>query len=88
MEQTETTNAWIRSSFARWDLQASRKPHAQAILSKAARSSSRIHRCRKGIPGAQLAFYVVFAALLGVFFAIFPARRAAKLNVLDAISYE
>jgi putative ABC transport system permease protein len=41
-----------------------------------------------GIPGGQLAFYVVFAALLGVFFAIFPARRAAKLNVLDAISYE
>jgi len=41
-----------------------------------------------GIPGGQLAFYVVFAAILGVFFAIFPARRAAKLNVLDAISYE
>jgi putative ABC transport system permease protein len=41
-----------------------------------------------GIPGGQLAFYVVFAAVLGVFFAIFPARRAAKLNVLDAISYE
>jgi len=41
-----------------------------------------------GIPGGQLAFYVLFAALLGVFFAIFPARRAAKLNVLDAISYE
>jgi ABC-type antimicrobial peptide transport system permease subunit len=33
-------------------------------------------------------FYVVFAAVLGVLFAIFPARRAAKLNVLDAISYE
>jgi putative ABC transport system permease protein len=41
-----------------------------------------------GIPGVQLAIYVVFAALLGVFFAIFPARRAAKLNVLEAISYE
>jgi putative ABC transport system permease protein len=41
-----------------------------------------------GIPGGQLAIYVVFAALLGVFFAIFPARRAAKLNVLEAISYE
>jgi len=41
-----------------------------------------------GIPGGQLIFYVVFAALLGVFFAIFPARRAAKLNVLEAISYE
>ena len=41
-----------------------------------------------GIPGGQLAIYVVFAAVLGVFFAIFPARRAAKLNVLEAISYE
>jgi putative ABC transport system permease protein len=41
-----------------------------------------------GIPGGQLVFYVVFAAVLGVVFAIFPARRAAKLNVLQAISYE
>ena len=41
-----------------------------------------------GIPGSQLVLYVVFAGLLGVFFAIFPARRAAKLNVLEAISYE
>jgi putative ABC transport system permease protein len=41
-----------------------------------------------GIPGRQLAFYVVFAAVLGVLFAIFPARRAAKLDVLEAISYE
>ena len=41
-----------------------------------------------GIPGGQLAIYVVASALLGVFFAIFPARRAARLNILDAISYE
>jgi putative ABC transport system permease protein len=41
-----------------------------------------------GIPGGQLAIYVLFAAVLGVVFAIFPARRAAKLNVLEAISYE
>ena len=41
-----------------------------------------------GIPGGQLVTYVVASALLGVFFAIFPARRAAKLNILDAISYE
>jgi putative ABC transport system permease protein len=41
-----------------------------------------------GIPGGQLALYVVLAAVLGVVFAIFPARRAARLNVLEAISYE
>lgn len=41
-----------------------------------------------GIPGGQIAIYVVLAALLGVLFAIFPSRRAAKLNVLEAISYE
>lgn len=41
-----------------------------------------------GIPGGQLALYVFFAALLGVIFAAFPARRAAKLNVLEAIAYE
>ncbi len=41
-----------------------------------------------GIPGGQLAIYVLLAALLGVSFAIFPARRAAKLNVLEAIAYE
>ena len=41
-----------------------------------------------GIPGGQLTVYVLLAAILGVIFAIFPARRAAKLNVLEAISYE
>ena len=40
------------------------------------------------IPVGQLVFFVVFAALAGVVAAIFPARRAAKLNVLEAISYE
>ena len=41
-----------------------------------------------GIPGAQLAIYVLFAAVLGVLFAMFPARRAARLNILEAIAYE
>ncbi|MGH2635220.1 MAG: ABC transporter permease [Actinomycetota bacterium] len=41
-----------------------------------------------GIPGGQLVIYVVFAAVMGVVFAIGPARRAAKLNVLEAIAYE
>jgi putative ABC transport system permease protein len=41
-----------------------------------------------GIPAGQLALYVVFSAVLGVLFAMAPARRAAKLNVLEAIAYE
>jgi putative ABC transport system permease protein len=41
-----------------------------------------------GIPGGQLTVYVILAALLGWLFAFLPARRAAKLNVLEAIAYE
>jgi len=41
-----------------------------------------------GIPAGQIAVYVVLAALAGVIAAIMPARRAAKLNILDAVSYE
>ncbi|MEP6758119.1 MAG: FtsX-like permease family protein [Actinomycetota bacterium] len=40
------------------------------------------------IPVGQLVFMLIVAALLGVFAAILPARRAAKLNMLEAISYE
>ncbi len=40
------------------------------------------------IPVGQLVTYVVFAALAGVLAAIWPARKAAKLNVLEAIAYE
>jgi putative ABC transport system permease protein len=40
------------------------------------------------IPGAQLVILLLIAIVLGVIAAIFPARRAAKLNVLDAIAYE
>ena len=39
------------------------------------------------IPVGQLLIYVVFAGLAGLVAAWFPARRAAKLNVLDAISH-
>jgi putative ABC transport system permease protein len=41
-----------------------------------------------GIPGGQLTVYVIAAAVLGWLFAFAPARRAAKLDVLDAIAYE
>jgi putative ABC transport system permease protein len=40
------------------------------------------------IPGGQLLLYVVLAALAGVAAAVPPARRAARLNVLEAIGTE
>jgi putative ABC transport system permease protein len=40
------------------------------------------------IPVGQLAVMLIVAAFLGVIAAIWPARRAAKLNVLEAITYE
>jgi putative ABC transport system permease protein len=40
------------------------------------------------IPGIRLTVYVVLAALAGVLAAVLPARRAAKLSLLEAISYE
>jgi putative ABC transport system permease protein len=43
---------------------------------------------RLAVPLGQLAGFLVIAALLGVVAAIFPARRAANLDVLQAIAYE
>jgi putative ABC transport system permease protein len=40
------------------------------------------------IPYGQLLFYVFLAGVAGVIAAVFPARRAARLDVLAAISYE
>jgi len=36
----------------------------------------------------QLSLYLLVAGLFGVVAAIFPARRAARLDILEAISYE
>lgn len=36
----------------------------------------------------SLLFWVVMTGVLGIIFAVFPARRAARLNVLEAIAYE
>jgi putative ABC transport system permease protein len=38
------------------------------------------------VPGGQLAVIVAFAAIAAVFAAALPARRAAKLDVLEAIT--
>ncbi|MDQ4090216.1 MAG: ABC transporter permease [Actinomycetota bacterium] len=40
------------------------------------------------IPGGQLVTYVILAGIAGVLAAVFPARRAARLDVLAAISRE
>jgi putative ABC transport system permease protein len=40
------------------------------------------------LPWTQMAIYLVAAAAIGVVAAILPAVRAARLNVLQAISYE
>ena len=39
------------------------------------------------LPLGSLVIYVLVAAVFGLLAAIFPARRAARLNVLDAISH-
>ena len=40
------------------------------------------------VPVGSLIAYVIVAGVAGVFAAWFPARRAARLNVLDAINHE
>ena len=40
------------------------------------------------IPWGQIAMWIVITGVLGIIFALLPARRAARLNVLDAIAYE
>ncbi len=41
-----------------------------------------------GIPWLSLVIYLLVGAVLGVVAAFFPATRAARMNVLDAIAYE
>ncbi|MCA1846998.1 MAG: FtsX-like permease family protein, partial [Actinobacteria bacterium] len=43
---------------------------------------------RLSFPAMRLFMFVVVSGLAGVLAAIFPARRAAKLNVLAAIAHE
>lgn len=40
------------------------------------------------VPWFQLAVFLVMAAVIGVLAAVWPARRAAKLNVMRAITTE
>jgi putative ABC transport system permease protein len=38
------------------------------------------------VPGARLAAFLLVGAVIGVLAAVWPARRAARLQVLDAIA--
>jgi putative ABC transport system permease protein len=40
------------------------------------------------LPGQELAYFVVLAVVAGIGAAVLPARRAARLNVLQALQYE
>jgi putative ABC transport system permease protein len=43
---------------------------------------------RLAVPVGQLVVLIVLAGIAGVLAAVWPARRAAKLDVLDALAYE
>jgi putative ABC transport system permease protein len=43
---------------------------------------------RFAVPSGQLVFFAVVAVVVGIAAAIVPARRAARLNVLEALQYE
>ena len=40
------------------------------------------------LPTSQLITFAIVAVLVGIFAAVFPARRAARLNPLEALQYE
>jgi putative ABC transport system permease protein len=59
-----------------------------ALGAALAEAFTRSQQATVSIPVAQIAAYVVATALAGVLAAIAPARRAARLNVLEAIAAE
>jgi putative ABC transport system permease protein len=40
------------------------------------------------VPAGQLVVFAVVAIAVGILAAVFPARRASRLNVLQALQYE
>jgi ABC-type antimicrobial peptide transport system permease subunit len=54
----------------------------------AALVTSRISFLTYTIPTGQIVMFVIAAILVGILAAILPARRASRLNVLEALQYE
>ena len=40
------------------------------------------------VPGGQLVIFLILGVIVGVIAAILPARRAARIDILQAIHYE
>jgi len=40
------------------------------------------------VPWIQIVYFVIAAIIVGILAAVIPARRAARLNVLQALQYE
>jgi putative ABC transport system permease protein len=49
---------------------------------------ARVDFIQFSLPAGQLLIFAVAAIFVGIIAAIFPARRAARLNVLEALQYE
>ncbi|MFG1621728.1 ABC transporter permease [Kribbella sp. NPDC049227] len=50
--------------------------------------ASRLDEITFTIPAGQLVIFAIVSVVVGIFAAIWPARRAAKLNPLEALQYE
>jgi len=49
---------------------------------------SRVSFIQFSLPVASLIVFAIMTVIVGILAAIFPARRAARLNVLEALQYE
>ena len=49
---------------------------------------ARVDFIQFSLPVTQLIVFAIAAVIVGIVAAIFPARRAAKLNPLEALHYE
>ena len=49
---------------------------------------ARVDEIDFALPVGQLLVFALASIVVGIIAAIFPARRAARLNVLEALQYE